>query len=76
METEETITIVDEHGERRNLELIDKISLDGVNYVIVGSENSDKAYAYKAVVKNNETNYIALTEGSEFQKVLKKFNEA
>ncbi|MCB2293752.1 DUF1292 domain-containing protein [Clostridium algoriphilum] len=75
METNQIITVLNENGQKVDLELIEAIKLDGNQYVIVGPKDSDEAYAYKSVVVNGETEYLSIGQGEEFKKVLKKFSE-
>lgn len=75
LKTSEIITVLNENGEKVDLELIDAIKMDGNEYVIVGPKDSDEAYAYKSVLINGETEYLSIGQGQEFKKVLKKFSE-
>jgi hypothetical protein len=75
MKPNEIITVLNESGQKVDLELIDAIKMDGNQYVIVGPKGSDEAFAYKSVVKNGETEYLSIGQGEEFKKVLKKYNE-
>ena len=75
MKTNETITVLNENGEKVDLELIDAIKMDGNEYVIVGPKGSDEAYAYKSVVRNGETEYMSIGQGEEFKRVLEKYNQ-
>ncbi len=75
LKTSEIITVLNENGEKVDLELIDAIKMDGNEYVIVGPKDSDEAYAYKSVLVNGETEYLSIGQGQEFKKVLKKFSE-
>ena len=75
MKSNEIITVLNENGERVDLELIDIIKIDEKEYVIVGPKESDEAYAYKSVVKNGEREYLSIKPGEEFNRVLEKFNE-
>ena len=75
MKTNEVITVINQDGEKVDLELIDTIKMDGSQYVIVGPKGSDEAYAYKSLVKNGETEYLSIGQGEEFKRVLQKYNE-
>ena len=75
MKTNEIITVLNENGDKVDLELIDAIKMDGTDYVIVGPKDSDEAYAYKSVVVNGEVEYKSIGQGEEFKKVLKKYSE-
>jgi len=75
MKTNEIITVLNENGQKVDLELIDAIKMNGNKYVIVGPKDSDEAYAYKSVMKNGEVEYLSIGQGEEFKKVLRKFNE-
>jgi len=75
MKTNELITVVDENGDKVSLELIDALKIDGNDYVIVGSKDSDEAHAYKSVIKNGEIEYLSIGQGEEFKKILQKFSE-
>ncbi|HEY8892843.1 MAG TPA: DUF1292 domain-containing protein [Clostridium sp.] len=75
MKTNEIITVINDNGEKVDLELIDAIKMDGNEYVIVGPKDSDEAYAYKAVLVNGETEYKSIGQGEEFKKVLQKYSE-
>lgn len=75
MKTNETITVINQNGEKVHLELIDAIKMDGNEYVIVGPKGSDEAYAYKSIVRNGETEYLSIGQGEEFKKVLQKYNQ-
>ena len=75
MKTNETITVLNENGQKVDLELIDAIKMDGNEYVIVGPKGSDEAYAYKSVVKNGETEYLSIGQGEEFKRVLQKYGQ-
>jgi len=75
MKTNEIITVLNENGEKVDLELIDAIKVDGTNYVIVGPKDSDEAYAYKSALVNGEIEYTSIGQGAEFKKVLQKYSE-
>lgn len=75
MKHNEIITVLNQNGEKVDLELIDAIKMDGNEYVIVGPKGSDEAYAYKSVVKNGETEYLSIGQGEEFRKVLERYNQ-
>lgn len=75
MKTNESITVINQNGEKVHLELIDAIKMDGNEYVIVGPKGSDEAYAYKSIVRNGETEYLSIGQGEEFKKVLQKYNQ-
>lgn len=75
MKPNEIITVVNQNGEKVDLELIDAIKMDGNQYVIVGPKGSDEAYAYKSVVKNGETEYLSIGQGEEFKRVLEKYSQ-
>lgn len=75
MKNNKVITVINQAGEKVDLELLDDIKMDGNEYVIVGPKESDEAYAYKSVVKNGEVEYTCLTQGKEFNKVLEKYNQ-
>ncbi|AGK98525.1 DUF1292 domain-containing protein [Clostridium pasteurianum] len=75
MKTNKLITVVNESGKKVDLELIDIVKMDGNEYVIVGPEDSNEAYAYKTVIKNGETEYLSVGQGEEFKKVLQKYNQ-
>lgn len=76
MKTNELITVVNENGEKVDLQFIDAISMDGNEYVIVGPKDSDEAYAYKAIITNGETEYLSIGKGQEFKNVLEKYNRS
>lgn len=75
METNKLITVINQKGEKVDLEFIDAIKMDGNEYVIVGPKNSNEAYAYKSIIKNGETQYLSIGEGEEFNRVLQKYNQ-
>lgn len=75
MKTNKLITVVNESGEKVDLELIDIIKMDENEYVIVGPKDSNEAYAYKSVIKNGETKYLSIGQGEEFKKILQKYNQ-
>jgi len=75
MKNNEIITVLNENGEKVNLEMIDDIKMDGNEYVIAGPMESDEAYAFKLVVNNGETEYLCIGQGEEFNRVLQKYNE-
>ena len=75
MKTNEIITVINENNEKVDLEVIDTINMNGINYVIVGPKDSEEAYAYKAVLVNGETEYKSIGQGEEFKKVLQKYSE-
>ena len=75
MKTNEIITVLNENGEKVDLEMIDAIRVDGTDYVIVGPKDSDEAYAYKSVLVNGEMEYTSIGQGEEFKKVLQKYSE-
>jgi len=75
MKTNEIITVINENNEKVDLEVIDTINMNGINYVIVGPKDSDEAYAYKTVKVNGETEYKSIGQGEEFKKVLQKYSE-
>ncbi len=76
MKTNELITVINENGEKVDLEFIDDIKMDGTDYVIVGPKDSNEAYAYKSTITNGETEYLSIGQGDEFKRVLQKYNEA
>ncbi|HEY5562623.1 MAG TPA: DUF1292 domain-containing protein [Clostridiaceae bacterium] len=73
MKEYEIITVLNENGEKVELELIDDIKIAGNEYVIAGPKESDEVCAYKSVVKNGETEYLCIGEGEEFERVLQKY---
>jgi len=75
VKTNEIITVMDENGQKVDLELIDAIKVDGTDYVIVGPKDSEEAYAYKSVKVGNEIEYTSIGQGAEFKKVLQKYSE-
>lgn len=75
MQTNEIITVLNENGEKVELEMIDDIKVDGIDYVIVGPKDSDEAYAYKSVLVNGEMEYTSIGQGPEFKRVLQKYSE-
>ena len=75
METNKLICVINESGEKVDLEFIDEIKMEGNEYVIVGPKNSDKAYAYKSIIENGETKYMSIGQGDEFKRVLQKYNQ-
>jgi len=75
METNRLISVINQKGEKVDLEFIDSIRVDGNEYVIAGPKDSNEAYAYKSIIKNGETEYLSIGEGEEFKKVLQKYNE-
>ncbi|WP_010233691.1 DUF1292 domain-containing protein [Clostridium arbusti] len=75
MQTNKLITVLNENGEKVDLEFIDAIKMDGNEYVIVGPKDSNEAYAYKSIIKNGETTYLSIGQGEEFKKVLQKYNQ-
>ena len=75
MKTNKLITVINKNGEKVDLELIDILKVDGNEYVIVSSEDSNEAYAYKSVIKNGETEYLSIGQGEEFKKVLQEYNK-
>ena len=75
MKTNQLITVVNENGEKVDLELIDAIKMDGNEYVIVGPKDSDEAYAYKSIIKNGEAEYFSIGQGEEFKRVLQEYSQ-
>ncbi|MBC8059595.1 MAG: DUF1292 domain-containing protein [Clostridiaceae bacterium] len=75
MKNNKIITVLNQNGEKVDLEFIDAIKLDGKEYVIVGPKESNEAYAYKSVVKDGETEYLSIGQGEEFTRVFQKYNE-
>ncbi|AJA48076.1 hypothetical protein CPAST_c20060 [Clostridium pasteurianum DSM 525 = ATCC 6013] len=75
METNRLISVINQKGEKVDLEFIDSIKVDGNEYVIAGPKDSNEAYAYKSMIKNGETVYLSIGEGEEFRKVLQKYNQ-
>lgn len=70
----ETITVINENGEKITLEYIDSIKLQGNEYVIAGPKESQEVYAYKMVINNGEAEFRCLGEGQEFDRVLNEYN--
>ena len=75
MKTNELITVINENGEKVDLEFIADIKLDGTEYVIVGPKDTNEAYAYKSIITNGETEYLSIGQGDEFKRVLQKYNQ-
>lgn len=75
METNRLISVINQKGEKVDLEFIDSIKVDGNEYVIAGPKDSNEAYAYKSMIKNGETVYLSIGEGEEFRKILQKYNQ-
>lgn len=75
MGTNKLIKVINQDGEKIDLEFIDSIEIDGSEYIIAGPKNSNEAYAYKSIVKNGEKEYLSIGEGEEFKKVLQKYNQ-
>lgn len=67
------IDVIDENGKKIELDVIDVINIENNEYIIVSSDDSDNAYAYKAVKNNNEIEYVSLKAGNEFNKVLNAY---
>ncbi|MFD3157804.1 DUF1292 domain-containing protein [Haloimpatiens sp. FM7330] len=74
MNKTETVTILDENGNKKELDIIDMLNVDNKQYVIVSSKGSEDAYAYRAEQKGNEIEYTSIGEGQEFNKVLEAYN--
>lgn len=75
MKHNEILTVYNDMGKEVQLELIDVVSIGSNEYVIAGPRNSNEAYAYKAISKNNnEIEYMSIGAGAEFNRVLEKFN--
>jgi hypothetical protein len=75
MKHNEIITVYNDMGKEVELELIDIVSLGSNEYVIAGPKDSNEAYAYKAIRKSGtEIEYMSIGAGSEFNRVLEKFN--
>ncbi|WP_035289423.1 DUF1292 domain-containing protein [Clostridium sp. KNHs214] len=72
---EKTINVMDEKGNPIQLDIIDVLNVENNQYVIVGAQNSDEAYAYRAIPKGKEVEYVSIGEGVEFNKVLNAYNE-
>ena len=75
MKTNELITVINENGEKVDLEFIADIKMDGTEYVIVGPKDTNEAYAYKSIITNGETEYLSIGQGDEFKRVLQKYNQ-
>jgi len=75
MEHNKNIAVYNELGKKIELELIDVVKIGEEEYVIVGPKDSDEAYAYKAINRiGNEIEYMSIGSGSEFNRVLEKYN--
>ncbi|WBW99242.1 DUF1292 domain-containing protein [Oceanirhabdus sp. W0125-5] len=61
-------------GQKVELELVDKMTLNGKKYVILSQRNSDNAFAYRVVEKNGKKDYQSIGSGEEFAQVLKAYN--
>lgn len=72
---EKTINVMDQKGNPIKLEVIDILNVQDNQYVIVSAADSDEAYAYRAVPKGKEVEYVSIGAGSEFNKVLEAYNE-
>lgn len=68
------ITIKDKNGIPVELEVLEEMSIDNNNYIILSPIGGKEAYAYKVKRIGSEDQYTSLTEGPEFQKVLQKYN--
>ncbi|MCM1988508.1 DUF1292 domain-containing protein [Oceanirhabdus seepicola] len=61
-------------GKKVELELVDKMTLNGKKYVILSALNSDNAFAYRVIEKNGRKDYKSIGSGEEFAQVLKAYN--
>lgn len=76
METQQTISVTNEYGKKVELELIDRITIENDNYVIVALPDSENATAYREMSRENGMiEYASIGSGAEFQRVLKVYNE-
>lgn len=75
MKQDQVITIINSQGKTEEVELIDNISLENNNYIIVSPMGSDVAYAYRTNWRNGEVEYQSLSSGPEFDKVLAEYNK-
>lgn len=71
----EFITVMMEDGKKEKLEILDEIDIKNKHYVIVSSEESDNAYAYRVTESKGMREYESVGVGKEFDEVLKKYNE-
>ena len=74
MDKNASIMVENDKGQQVELEVIDRLTLDGNEYVVVSEKTSDNAYAFKVEMKNGKKDYQSIGDGPEFAKVLKAYN--
>jgi uncharacterized protein YrzB (UPF0473 family) len=74
MEDNKIVTMLDEDGEKVDFELVEIIELDENKYALlapVGDE--DDAYVYKISEVDGKTEYTAVEDEAEFERVLEEY---
>jgi uncharacterized protein YrzB (UPF0473 family) len=74
MEENKIVTMLDEDGEKIDFELVEIIELDENKYALlapVGDE--DDAYVYKIKEVDGKTEYTAVEDETEFERVLEEY---
>ncbi|CAM3051261.1 DUF1292 domain-containing protein [Hathewaya histolytica] len=69
------MTVENAQGKTVELELVDTIQVDSFKYIIVSEMDSDNAFAYRVDEDHGKPKYSSIGNGSEFRKVLEKYNE-
>lgn len=69
------MTVENAKGKTVELELVDTVFVEDLKYIIVSEIGSDDAYAYRVDEDHGAPKYSSIGNGSEFKRVLKKYNE-
>lgn len=74
MGNKDVISVLNDQGQMIEIKIIDAIKIGNSKYVIVSSEGSDDAHAYKEVTTHGEVEYQSIGSGTEFKRVLEAYN--
>ena len=75
MEENKIITMLDEDGEKVDLELIEIIELDENKYALLAPiGEDDDAFVYKIEMVDGKEQYIAVEDEAEFERVLEEYD--
>ena len=77
MEGKFIIKVMDEEGNKVELELIDTIVLDSQEYAILAQvEEEDDAYIYKVETIDGKKHYSYIEDDEEFERVSEAYEES
>ncbi|QEK12774.1 DUF1292 domain-containing protein [Crassaminicella thermophila] len=75
MEDKKIVVIVDEEGNKNDLEVVDMLKIEEDKYALLAPVGEEEdAYVYKVVEVDGKEEYVPIEDDDEFERVVEEYN--